>query len=129
MSQEASRRILWLSALLTVPVPFWAFEGGRAPTAWLFELAAFTGALLWSEGGTVVALAFSLFLGEALLATGVLYLLARLATRALARTGGDPRGSRVALVVLLLLLLSCLEIYRTPFVAGGSPVNLVGIFD
>lgn len=117
-----------MSALLSVPVPFWTFEGGRVPTVWLFELAGFTGALLWSEGGTVVALAFGLLLGEALLATGLLYLAARLVTRALTRVPREQRHLWIAVAVLGLLLLSSFEIYRTPFVAEGRPVNLVGIF-
>ena len=129
MSPRSSRRILWLFALLTVPMPFWAFEGGRAPTVWLLELAAFTGALLLSEGGTVTAIAFSLFLGEAILGGALLYLVARIATRLLARPAtGVPRASLIA-IVTALLLLSALDVYRTPFVAAGAPVNLVGIFE
>jgi hypothetical protein len=129
MSPRSSHTILWLCTLLTVPVPFWAFEGGRVPTAWLVELAAFTGALLLSEGGTVTAIGFSLFLGEAIVAGGVLYLVARFITRSLARpASGVPPGAFAA-IVLGLLFLSMFSVYRTPFVAQGAPVNLVGIFE
>jgi hypothetical protein len=128
MSRRATRRILWLSFLLTVPVPFWAFEGGRVPTVWLLELAAFTGALLWTEGGTVTALAFGLFLGEAVIAGAALYLLARLVTRLLARRGAEVRTAVVVAIVVGFLLVACFAVYRTPFVAGGDPVNLAGIF-
>jgi hypothetical protein len=128
MSRRASRRILWLSFLLTVPVPFWAFEGGRVPTVWLLEVAAFTGALLWSEGGTVTALGFALFLGEAIIAAAGLYIAARFVARVLGGKSQDVGIGWVAGVVGLLLLLACLEIYRTPFVADGEPVNLAGIF-
>lgn len=128
MSRRASRRILWLSFVLTVPMPFWAFEGGRVPTVWLLELAAFTGALLWSEGGTVTALAFGLFLGETIIAAAALYLLARLVTRILGRGAAELRTAPVAAIVGALLVLACFAIYRTPFVAGGEPVNLAGIF-
>jgi hypothetical protein len=129
MSLRSSRRILWLCTLLTVPVPFWAFEGGRAPTAWLIELAAFTGALLLSEGGTVTAMAFSLFLGEAIVAAALLYLVARFVTRLLARPASGIRLGPFIAIVAALLVLSAFEIYRTPFVAAGDPVNLVGIFE
>jgi hypothetical protein len=129
MSPRSSRTILWLCTLLTVPVPFWAFEGGRVPTAWLLELAAFTGALLLSEGGTVTAIAFSLFLGEAIVAGAVLYLVVRFVTRLLARpASGVPTGTFAA-IVLALLALSAFDVYRTPFVAEGGPVNLAGIFE
>jgi hypothetical protein len=128
MSRRASRRILWLSFLLTVPVPFWAFEGGRVPTLWLLELATFTGALLWTEGGSVTALAFGLFAGETVIAAAGLYLLALLVTRILGGRTARPRTGPVAAIVGGLLVLACFAIYRTPFVAGGDPVNLAGIF-
>ena len=128
MSRRASRRILWLSFLLTVPVPFWAFEGGRVPTAWLFEVAAFTGALLWSEGGFVTALAFGLLVGEAVIAALALYLVARTVTRMLFGGRSEIHVAWIATVVGVLLVLACFDIYRTPFVADGRAVNLVGIF-
>jgi hypothetical protein len=121
--------ILWLCFLLTVPVPFWAFEGGRVPTAWLLELAAFTGTLVWSEGGTVPTLAFALFLGEAVIAAAALYVIAWLVVRFLGRGAPDLRATWVAAVVAGLLLLACFDVYRTPFVAQGRPVNLAGIFE
>lgn len=129
MSPRSSRWILWLCTLLTVPVPFWAFEGGRVPTAWLLELAVFTGALLLSEGGTVTAIAFSLFLGEAILAGAVFFFLARFVTRRLSRPASGVRTGVFAAIIAALLALSALDVYRTPFVAQGAPVNLVGIFE
>src|SRR5262245_33843927 len=128
MTRRASRRILWLSFLLTVPVPFWAFEGGRVPTAWLFEVAAFTGALLWSEGGSVTALVFGVLVAQAILAAIALYLVARTLTRMLFGARAEIHVAWIASVVGVLLVLACFRIYRTPFVADGRAVNIVGIF-
>ncbi len=128
MDRKTTRRALWACALLTVPVPFWAFERGRAPAVWLVEVGTFTAALWAREGGFGPALATALFLGEAALAAVLLALLARLATRLLARGRERVPARTVAAIALALVLLSALvPIYRTPLVADGAPLGLIGI--
>lgn len=128
MTRKASRRALWICALITVPIPFWAFESGRAPAVWLLEVGGFTAALWASEGGFGPALATSLFLGEAALAAALLALAARLVTRLLARGRDAVRAGPVAAIAIALLLLSLLPIYRTPLVANGASLGLLGLF-
>lgn len=48
MSTKLISRLLWLSLLVALPVPYWLFESGRVPTLWLGELTAFVLAMLLS---------------------------------------------------------------------------------
>jgi len=126
---ESTRRILWAVLLLTLPVPYWVMEGGWVPTFWLFQLAGFTLAVLATEGGSIVGLITGLFVAEALLATGLLYVVARLAARALHRTVPPSWfTTSVVATVISLLGISMLHVYATPLIAGGARVNLLQLF-
>lgn len=129
MTPTATCRILWAALLLTLPVPYWAMEGGWVPTFWLVELAGFTLAVLVTEGGSIVSLITGLFVLEALLATLVLYALARFGAQLLLRSVPEAwQKSSVVLMVLLLLASSLFRVYTTPLVAGGGRVNLLQLF-
>lgn len=125
MSSQAARRILWVALLVALPLPFWVMEGGWVPAIWLYELSGFTLAVLFTEGGSIVALISALFTLEALLATGVAYGLARLTVRALdAWTSGIVRTASVVGVVVVLVLVAFAGVYSTGFIADGRPVDL-----
>ncbi|MEW6268991.1 MAG: hypothetical protein AB1689_06795, partial [Thermodesulfobacteriota bacterium] len=129
MSTTVIRRLLWLALMVALPVPYWVFEPGRASTLWLAELTAYVLAMLLAEGGMVTRLVATLFTVQVLAFTGITYLIARSATRLLARVDSDPGRTVAALATVLLVLgTALLPVYRSPLVAGGAPVNLVGLF-
>jgi hypothetical protein len=121
----AARRVLWVAALLLIPVPYWAIEVERAPVARLVLLAAVTGAAMLAEPGGVGSI-----VGGALVAQAILWLLvwavvARLVERRLRATWRTPA---VALIVAALLVIALLPVYRMPFARTGPRANVLGIF-
>lgn len=123
---QGARRILWLALVVALPVPYWVFEGGWVPTIWLYELAGFTLAVLFTEGGSIVALITGLFVLQAVVATAALYVIARFATSVLDRSlPNDRRTAGVTAVIALVLVGALFRIYSTPLVAGGEHINLV----
>jgi hypothetical protein len=130
MSTKLIRLLLWLAFLVALPVPYWVFEPGRVPTLWLGELSAFVVAMLMKEGGTVTRVIAALFTTQTLLAVGATYLLARLASRLIARVpAGGARTAVVVVAVVAILGASLLPLYRSPLVAGGAPVNVLTLFE
>jgi hypothetical protein len=129
MTKETMRRILWLTLLVALPVPYWVFESGWVPTMWLVELAGFCGAVLLSEGGQVPRIITALLGGQVAAYVLLLYLGARALAR-LVETflPTSWQGPGVAAMVLVLLGTSLLPIYATPFVLGGAQVNLLQLF-
>jgi hypothetical protein len=129
MSTTVIRRLLWLALMVALPVPYWVFESGWVPTLWLAELTAYVLAMLLAEGGMVTRLVATLFTVQVLAFTGVTYLIARAATRLLARIASDPGRTAATLATVVLVLgAALLPVYRSPLVAGGARVNLVGLF-
>jgi len=127
MSLSATRRLLWLMALLTVPVPIWLFEPARVPVVWLAQMAAY-GAVMWVEETpsiTVRVLAAASIL-QTLLWAGVLHVVARVIARRLLPIDWRPLG--VAGLVALLVAGALFPIYRTTFVRDGVAVSWVGLF-
>lgn len=121
----AARRVLWLAAILLVPVPYWAIEVERAPVARLVLLAAVTGATAIVEPGGVGSLVGGALVAQALLWLVVWAVVARLVVRLLPAA---RRGPAVALIVAALLVVSLLPVYHTPFARTGPRANLLGIF-
>ena len=118
--------VLWITLLITFPVPYWVMEGGWVPTFWLFEVSGFSLAVLLAEGGSITALLTGLFLVEAVLATIALYGVAKLCSRFLQRRLAP--GTRTATVLGLVVLLfgtALTRVYATPLVAEGRPINLL----
>lgn len=128
MSPNVIRRLLWLVLLVVLPLPYWVFEPGRAPTVWLAEVCAFVLAMLVAEGGFVTQIVATLLVVQTLLFAGLAYLLARGATRLVTRLPEARRTGATLAVAALLLATSLLPIYRSPLVAGGATVNLIGLF-
>jgi hypothetical protein len=128
MSPNVIRRVLWLVLLVALPVPYWVFEPGRVPTLWLAELSAFVLAMLLTEGGMVTQIVATLFAAQTLLFVGVTWLIARFAARVLTRLPERRRASVALATAALVLGASLLPLYRSPLVADGAPVNLVGLF-
>lgn len=127
MSLVATRRLLWLVALLTVPVPVWLFESARVPVVWMAQLSGYGVALWLSE---TPSLSVRVLAGATILQTlgwaGILYLGARLVAGRL--VPHDWRSFGVAVVVAALVLGALLPIYRTTLIRDGVPVSWIGLF-
>jgi hypothetical protein len=127
MSLSATRRLLWLFALLTVPVPIWLFEPARVPVVWLAQMAGY-GTAMWineTPSITVRVLAAASIL-QTLLWAGALYLIARIVARRLLPIDWRPVG--VAGLVAALVAVALFPIYRTTFVHDCVAVSWLGLF-
>jgi hypothetical protein len=125
----ATRRFLWLAALLLVPLPMLLF-GAFVPVARYLLLAGVTVGLIVAEGGGEIPYLFlALMLGHALVYACVLWLL----TWGLARGlwAAAPQGAaRVAVGLALLGLAAALftKPYVTPYSAVSLHSNLWVVF-
>lgn len=127
MSLPTARRLLWLTALATVPVPIWIFEPARVPVLWVAQLAGYGIALWTSETPSVtVRLVAALGIVQTLLWALVLYGVVRLVTRRLLPSAW--RGVAVAGLVTMLAAAALLPIYRTTFIRDGTAVSWLGLF-
>jgi hypothetical protein len=120
----AARRLLFLAAVVLVPVPYWAVEVERAPVVRLVALAVMTGGAAVTEPGGVVSILAGFLVLQALLWLVALALAARLIVRLLPE---GRRGQAVAAVVGVLAGASLLRIYHTPFSRAEAWTNVLGI--
>lgn len=120
----AARRLLFLAAVLLLPVPYWAVEVERAPVVRLLFLAVMTGIAAIQEPGGVISILAGSLAAQSLLWLLGLALLARLAARWLPET---RRGIGVAVAVAALGALALLPIYHTPFARTGARTNVLGV--
>ncbi len=129
VAKKASRRLLWVVLLLTLPVPMWFIGGGRLPTLALLQIAAYMAAVLATEGGDGARLSCWVIGLQGFVWAAILYGVARLATAALARAGGGkPPLVALGVLVVALLALSLFDVYQAPIVARGGPVNIAGVY-
>jgi hypothetical protein len=130
MSPAATRRLLWLVFLFTVPVPYTLVHTGWVPAARLLFLGALVLAVLVVEGGAGSVGVFAAFLvGQAVLHTGLLYVGARLVARVLASVAPRLRTLLLVGIVAALLGLSLTPVYRTPLSSTGERASLLEAFD
>ena len=125
MSSRALRWSLWLVLILTLPLPYFAIESGRIPAVQLFLFAAMTAPLLVTDFGITTGVLGALFIFQALLYGGLLFLLAGwFATRIPpSRRGAALLGLTVALVGLALL-----PVYLAPLSHGPGPTAWLGLW-
>jgi hypothetical protein len=128
MSSRTARRLLWLVALFTVPLPMLQF-GASIPVSRYLLLAGVTLGLMVAEGAAgLVVTFFLLFLGYALVYAGGLWLVAWLVTRLVGRASARALGPLVvALSVLALLWSTLFDVYTTPFAATSGHANLLNV--
>jgi hypothetical protein len=130
MSQRAAKRILWVTLLFTLPVPFFMIEVGWVPPIRLILFALLTTAAAVSEPGFDTGFVAGLFVPQALLYGALCYWLARAAVLRLNRLA--PAWLRLfALLAVMAALVagSLFPIFRTPFSHSSPRANLLGIFD
>jgi hypothetical protein len=127
MSPHAARRLLWLAALLIVPLPMLVFDA-VVPVARYLLLAGLCVGMVIAEGpGGVVWQLAALFVSHALVYAALLYLLAWAIARALARTSARARAAAVAVAVAACLVWAiATQPYVTPF-GRAAHANLLGV--
>jgi hypothetical protein len=130
MSETAARWLVWGAAVIGLPVPILIVGPGLVPPARLLELAGVTlvFAVLESAAGVAPLLA-ALLLGQALIYGLVLWILAFAAIRLLARRA--PRALLPVAVVAVLglgLVVSSVEVYRTPFAEKTARASLLSVY-
>ncbi len=130
MSTRASQRILWIASALLVPLPVLFPGPGLVPAARFLMLGGVSLAVMLFEStrGAVAPLA-ALLLLQAIAWLALLWLVAGLAARALARLRSQARMRvTLALVAAALLLAATTEIYHTPFAAEVARGNLLHVY-
>jgi hypothetical protein len=131
VSSRLRRRLLWIAAALTVPVPFFLAQSGTVPPARVLMLAGIVCAVIAAGGGGgVVTLAAVLLLAQAALWLGVCWLGAALLARLLDRAGGRAATALTLLVIAAALLVGWhLPLYRDPFAAHVLQASLRTVYE
>jgi hypothetical protein len=130
MSPRGVRRLLWLAAILLVPVPLIGLGSGWVPTAHLFELALLTlgFGLIESMQGVTLALLAS-FLIPALFYVALLWPLAWGVARVLAPLAPLTRFRAALLIVMLGAGYAIARpVYETPFSSHSAHSTLLGVY-
>lgn len=131
MSLRLRRRLLWVAAALTLPVPFFLAQTGIVPPARVLMLAGITGAVIASGGGGgVVTLAAVLLLAQAALWLAACWAGAALLARLLDRAGGGLASLLTVLLVAAAVLVALrLPLYRDPFAAHALHATLRTVYE
>jgi hypothetical protein len=119
-----ARRVLFLAAVLLLPVPYWAVEVERAPLVRLLLLGVMTGIAAIQEPGGVISILAGALAAQGLFWLVMLAALARLVVRWLPEA---RRGLGVAVVVGVLAVLAAFPVYHTPFARTGARTNVLGV--
>jgi hypothetical protein len=130
MPPGAAKRILWVTLLFTLPVPFFMIEVGWVPPIRLILFALLTTAAAVSEPGFDTGFVAGLLVPQAFLYTALCYWLAGAAAVRLSRL--VPAWLRLLAQLVLLGALvagSLFPIFRTPFSHSAPRANLLGIFN
>jgi hypothetical protein len=132
VSTPATRRLLFLTLLLLLPLPLFAgVTTGLMPVVRMGLLAGVCVGMLLFEGTRgAVGLLLALIAAQAALYSMGLWLAAALGAGALARL--PERARRIAPLALVLaagLLAASQPIYRTPFRAAGVQATWLEVFE
>ena len=129
-SRPRSQRLLWITALLVLPVPFYLGEPETAPVLRLVFLTGLLAAVLLAEGGGTLALLVGLGILQALAWAGALRLLAALMAHTIERVHAPAmRSAVVAAIALGLLAASLTEIYHTPLSSTRPRSSVLHVFE
>lgn len=130
MSTRAAFWLLFVAALLTVPLPMIQF-GAIVPVSRYLLLGGVTLGLIVAEGaGTIPGLLLAVFAVHALVYAALLFACAALVTRGLARLSTRAVGPAAALLaVIALLVASFFDVYTTPFAARSLHTNLLHVLE
>lgn len=130
MSTRNVRRLLYATALLTLPVPFYLGEPELAPVVRLAFLSGLITSVLVAEGGGVNAMLAGIGIVQVLVWAGLLFAAAALLARGLARipTAGVRTGVAAALAIALFGA-SLTDLYDTPLSSSRARSNLFQLFE
>jgi hypothetical protein len=122
--------MLWVVFLLTLPLPMLLF-GAVVPVARYLMLAGVTAALIGAEGGGAIPVQLlALFLAHALVYAGLLWLLAHLLSRLVARLA--PRALAAVTLGVAVACVAAASLgrpYVTPFAASSPRANLLHVLE
>ncbi len=131
MSVRTAGVLLFVTAFVALPLPFFGLDGTLVPAARYGQLAAVLLGLLAHEGGGgAVGLLVLLFVAHAVLYTGLLALVAWVLARGVLRHLG-ARGCRILVVatsVSLLVVASQARIYDSPFHHSDAHARLLELY-
>lgn len=129
MSQRNARRLLWLAALIALPVPWFLGAVELSPVVRLGFFTSLLSAVLVAEGGRKLAMLVGLGVAETLLYAALLWLGASLLARAIARLAPPAaRNAVVALIVLGLFAASLSQIYQTSLSSTQPRSSVLQLF-
>jgi hypothetical protein len=123
--------VLWLALALLVPLPLFGLQHALVPAGRALMLGAVCVLVVVLESSKgVVAILAAIFLVQAFLQLALLWLAAWLGAGASRGLGRGQRGAAVLLgVALAVALASSLELYRTPYRAGGIRASLLEVYE
>jgi hypothetical protein len=130
MQQRHIIGLLWLTALLTVPVPYFAVERGVEPVARLLLFAAVTGVVALSDPDFGATMFATLFLIQCVGYAALLYVLARVLARRLERVPSAwIRGIALAAVLAALVGLGLSGTFVMPFARSGRHGSVLDLLE
>ena len=130
MSSVAIRRLLFVTALFCLPLPYALVEHGWVPAAWLVAVTALVITAAAAQGGAMAALLAKYLSLQAVALVSLCYVVALLLTWAALRYLPPARRGVVVGIAASGALLAALfdPIFHTTAVAGGEAVSLVRLF-
>ena len=130
MQHQGITRLLWLTSLVTVPVPYFAVERGCEPVARLLVFATITSAAALSDPDFAAGMFAGLFVVQSLCYAGLLYVVARALARRLSVIASLPiRRVLLAAVLAALLGLGLSGTFVMPFARSRSRGSVFDLFD
>lgn len=130
MTRTAVQRLLWVTALLVLPVPFYLGELELAPVLRLLFLTGLLAGVLLAEGGRTLALLVGLGLLQALLWATALGLVSALMARTLERVHAPALRSAVAVAIAAgLVAASFTELYDTPLSSTRARSSVLHVLE
>lgn len=129
-SRPRIQRLLWITALCLLPVPYYLGEPEQAPVLRLVFMTGLLAAVLFAEAGGTLALLVGLGILQVLAWAAALALLTALMARALERVHAPAMRSAVAVAIALgLLAASLTELYDTPLSSTRPRSSLLQLFE
>lgn len=130
LSPVHARRLLWIAALLLVPVPLLIFTEAFVPTARLLELAGVVLITIFVEGSAGAAPAIlGMFLVHALVYAILLWVACWLVTAAVARVAPRALGwVTFGLIAAAVTAGIATPLYHTPFQARTPYSTLFEVY-
>jgi hypothetical protein len=131
VSEKSTQFLLWLVALITVPVPFYLAQPELAPVLRLaFFTLLFGGVLVVEGGGWLLTLSTGMGVLQTLVWCGVLWLAVRIVRAGLRRAPtSSVRSAATAAVALGLVLASLFPIYDTALSSTRDRSSVLQIFE